>query len=73
MNFIKTFYSINLIKDISYRECRVGEIANINKCIPTEQYSEFQKVLFRQASKNIGSSLSNGLIDQAIKSMATYK
>ena len=46
---------------------------NINKCIPTEQYSEFQKVLFRQASKNIGSSLSNGLIDQAINSMDTYK
>jgi hypothetical protein len=65
--------SVDDLKDISFRECRVGEIANINKCFPTEEYSEFQKVLFRQASKNIGTSLSNGLIDQAINSMATFK
>ena len=65
--------TVDDLKDISYRECRTGEIANINKCIPTDQYSEFQQVLFRQASKNIGTSLSNGLIDQAINSMATYK
>ena len=65
--------SVDDLKDISFRECRVGEIAHINKCFPTDEYSEFQKVLFRQASKNIGSSLSNGLIDQAINSMATQK
>ena len=69
---LKECNSINIddLKDISYRECRPGEIASINKCIPTSKYTEFQKVLFRQASKNITTDVGVGLVDQAIKSMA---
>lgn len=61
------------LKDVNFRECRTGEIANINKCFPTEQFSDFQKVLFRQASKNINSTLSEGLVNQAINSMSINK
>lgn len=65
--------SVDDLKDVSFRECRVGEVPYINKCFPIDEYSEFQKVLFRQSSKNISNGLSNGLIDQAVNSMATQK
>jgi len=61
------------LKDISFRECRDGEIPHINKCIPTESYSEFQQVIMRQASKNLNSSMADGLIDQAKQSMSFMK
>ena len=57
------------LKNISFRECRVGEVPHINKCIPTDSYSEFKIVLFRQASKNVNSSIGDGLVNQVKQSM----
>lgn len=62
--------TIDDLKDISFRECREGEIAHINKCIPSDTYSEFERMLFRQANKNIDTGLVDGLINQATNSMA---
>jgi hypothetical protein len=64
---------VNDLKDVSFRECKVGEIPHINKCFPTSKFSEFQKVLFRQASKNIDKGIAGGLLDQARNSMAISK
>jgi hypothetical protein len=65
--------SVNDLKDVSFRECRNGEIAHINKCFPAGKFSEFQQVLFRQASKNIDTNVAGGLMQQALDSMAISK
>ena len=65
--------TVDSLKDIVVRECKPGEIAYINKCIPSSSYNEFQQTLFRQASKNINTSIGAGLVDQALNSMAIQK
>jgi hypothetical protein len=71
-----TFYpscsdiDVDDLKDVSFRECRNGEIASINKCFPSDKYSEFQKTLFRQANKQFDGNVASGLVEQAINSMA---
>ncbi|RLA84017.1 MAG: hypothetical protein DRG78_02590 [Epsilonproteobacteria bacterium] len=59
--------TVNDLKDISFRSCREGEIAHINKCFPMGKYDEFQKALFKQATKGISIE---GLTEQVINSMA---
>jgi hypothetical protein len=65
--------SVDDLKDVVFRECKLGEIAYINKCIPTNIYNNFQQTLFRQASKRINTTIGAGLIDQALNSMAIQK
>lgn len=65
--------TVDDLKDVVFRECNPGEIAYVNKCIPTNIYNNFQQTLFRQASKSIDTNISAGLLDQAINSMAIQK
>lgn len=57
------------LKNISFRECRPGEIPRINKCFPISSYEEFQQAMFRQANKNLGMGSAKKLTEQVIQSM----
>lgn len=61
--------TINELKNVSFRECRPGEIPSINKCFPIDAYDEFQQTLFRQANKNLGMGSAKSLTEQVIQSM----
>ncbi|WP_418181237.1 hypothetical protein ACNSOL_12070 (plasmid) [Aliarcobacter lanthieri] len=45
--------TINELKDISFRECRQGEVPSINKCIATGKFDEYKNTLFKQAIRGI--------------------
>jgi len=62
--------TINDLKEISFTECLPGQNPKINKCMPIDKYSEFEQVLFRQATKKLDKSVSKGLTEQVINSMA---
>lgn len=59
--------TINNLKDISFNECQPGQDPYVDKCFDASRYSEFQQVLFRQASKGISVE---GLANQVMNSMA---
>lgn len=59
--------TINHLKDISFNECQPGQDPYVDKCFDASRYSEFQQVLFRQASKGISIE---GLTNQVMNSMA---
>ncbi|MEV9477586.1 hypothetical protein ACOTVS_11210 [Aliarcobacter butzleri] len=48
--------TINELKDISFRECRNGEVPSINKCISTGKFDEYKNTLFKQAVRGIDAS-----------------
>lgn len=53
--------TINDLKDISFRECRTGEIPSINKCIATDKFDDYKATLFKQATKGVNVQ---GLVEQ---------
>lgn len=59
--------TINDLKDISFRECRTGEVPSINKCIATDKFSDYKKTLFQQATRGISVEGLAEQISNAIK------
>lgn len=45
--------TINDLKNISFRECRTGELPSVNKCIATDKFDDYKQTLFKQATKGI--------------------
>ena len=45
--------TINDLKNISFRECRAGEVPSVNKCIATGKFDEYKSTLFKQATRGI--------------------
>jgi hypothetical protein len=45
--------TINDLKNISFRECRTGELPSVNKCIATDKFDDYIQTLFKQATKGI--------------------
>jgi hypothetical protein len=62
--------TINDLKNVSFAECRDGQDPKIDKCMPTNKYSEFEQALFRQATKKLNNNVNKGLSQQVINSMA---
>lgn len=58
--------TINDLKDISFRECRVGEVPSINKCISTDKFSEYKRTLFQQATRGVSVE---GLAEQVMQAI----
>lgn len=58
--------TINDLKDISFRECRAGEVPSINKCIATDKFDEYKKTLFQQATRGVSVE---GLAEQVINAI----
>jgi len=61
--------TINDLQNISFRECTSDEDPYLNKCFPTDKYSEFQQTLFRRVNKNMGVGATEGLTEQIMNSM----
>lgn len=60
--------TINDLKNISFRECRAGEVPSINKCIATGKFDEYKSTLFKQATRGIKIE---GLEEQIRNAIAT--
>lgn len=60
--------TINDLKNISFRECREGEVPSINKCIATGKFDEYKNTLFKQASRGVNIE---GLEEQIRNAIAT--
>lgn len=59
--------TVNDLKDISFRECRAGEIPSVNKCIATDKFDEYKKTLFKQATRGVSVQGLAEQIKEAIK------
>lgn len=59
--------TINDLKDISFRECRAGEIPSVNKCISTDKFDDYKKTLFKQATRGVSVQGLAEQIKEAIK------
>jgi hypothetical protein len=63
--------TINDLKEISFNECLPNQDPKIHKCMPTGNYNDFERVLFRQATKKLDSNtMTQGLLQQIQNSMA---
>lgn len=60
--------TINDLKNISFRECRAGEIPSVNKCIATGKFDEYKNTLFKQATRGVKIE---GLEEQIRNAIAT--
>lgn len=62
--------SINELKSISFVKCKTGQDPYLDKCFPASSYNEFVDAMKTQASKGLVTTDMQGLIDQAVNSMA---
>lgn len=60
--------TINDLENISFRECRAGEVPSVNKCMATGKFDEYESTLFKQATRGINIE---GLEEQIRNAIAT--